>query len=138
MEINLHHFRLLTVLLALGMVGCGSEPPARQDILDQPAEELHGAATKGMLYEFRAKVRKHGVEGARQELPILLENFENYEQAPVGQDLDLYKQINDKLMAFQTTLGGSPDNDAVVQAVEEIGVLADLLPGEAEENPQVE
>jgi hypothetical protein len=127
------------LLLTVAAAGCGSDqPPARQDILDAPEDELHGASTKGMLYEFRAKVRKHGVQAARQEVPILLENFAGFENAPVGDHLETYKQIDEKLKALETTLAGAPTDEQVKQAAEEIGTLADKLPGKAEENPEVE
>jgi hypothetical protein len=125
--------------IATGLPGCGSDaPPARPEILNAPAEDLHGAAQKAILYEFRAKIRKHGVAGARQELPNMLESFESYEAAPVGNHGDTYKQIYEKLQALETTLAGSPTDEQVKQAAEEIGTLADKLPGKADENPQVE
>jgi hypothetical protein len=127
------------LLLALAAQGCGSdEPPARPDILEAPAEDLHGAATKATLYDFRARIRKRGVDAAKQELPLLLENFENYEDEPLGQYRETYDQIVEKLKALETTLGGSPTKEQVVQAAEEIGTLADKLPGKAQENPEVD
>jgi hypothetical protein len=130
---------VFALLIATALPGCGSDdPPARPEIVNAPAEELHGAAQKAILYEFRAKVRKHGLPGARQELPNMLETFESYDAAPVGNHGDTYKQIYEKLQALETTLAGSPTDQQVKQAAEVIGTLADKLPGKAEENPQVE
>jgi hypothetical protein len=130
---------VFALLIATSLPGCGPDaPPARPEILNAPAEDLHGAAQKAILYEFRAKVRKHGVSGARRELPNMLETFESYEAAPVGNHGDTYKQIYEKLQALETTLAGAPTDEQVKQAAEEIGTLADKLPGKANENPQVE
>ena len=126
-------------MLLLLIAGCGSsESTARPDILQTPEDELHGAATKATLYEFRAKVRKHGVRGAQQELPDLLESFEGYEKRPVGEHLATYQQIVEKLKSLEASLAGSPSKEQVVQTAEEIGALADKLPGKAHENPVVE
>jgi len=92
---------------------------------------------KALLYEFRAVVRRHGAAGARRDLPIVLENFEGYEEAPVGEHLDTYRQIVEKLEAMQSTIASASDDD-VKAAVEEIGTLADSLPGEADPEPSVE
>ena len=130
---------LAALVIALSICGCGSgQPSGRPDLDAIPDAELHGASTKGMLYEFRAKVRKRGVPAAKQELPMLLESFAGYQQQPVGKHLDTYRQIADKLKALQSTLAASPTKDAVVKAADEIGALADKLPGQANPNPQVE
>lgn len=130
---------VLAVGSLVGVSGCGSdEPPARQDILDKAPEELHGSSTKAMLYEFRAIVRKRGTAGAKAELPILLENFEGYEETPVGDHLDTYTQIVEKLKSLETMLAGSASDEEVKAVIEEVGKLADTLPGEANENPTVE
>ncbi|MGH7127323.1 MAG: hypothetical protein ACREIV_02050 [Planctomycetaceae bacterium] len=127
------------VLMLLMLSGCGSdEYTARPDILQTPEAELHGASVKASLYEFRAKVRKHGAEGARQELPTLIESFEGYEDQPVGEHLETYTQIDAKLKELDSMLAGSPTKEQVVAVAEEIGTLADKLPGKADENPSVE
>jgi hypothetical protein len=141
MRASLHTCCLLgaALLITLCVFGCSSgQPSGRPDLDAIPREELHGASTKAILYEFRAKVRKRGVNAAKQELPQLLEGLENYEQQPVGQHKDTYKQIVEKIKALQTTLAGSPSKDAVVKAADEIGTLADKLPGKADPNPQVD
>jgi len=139
MRASLHiGLRGAVLLLTLSVFGCGSSQPSGRPDLDAiPREELHGASTKSMLYEFRAKVRKYGVNAAKQELPQLLEGLENYEQQPVGQHKDTYKQIFEKLKALQGTLA-SASKDAAIKAADEIGTLADKLPGKANPNPQVE
>ena len=129
--------RLATFAVALCVAGCG-RGSGRPDLDAIPAEELHGASTKGMLYEFRAKVRKYGVAAAKKELPAVLEAFADYEQQPIGSHKETYRQIAEKLKALETTLAGSPTKDAVVKAADEIGALADKLPGKANPNPQVE
>jgi hypothetical protein len=130
----------VALLVTLSAWGCGSrgQPSGRPDIDAIPKEELYGAATKAQLYEFRAKVRKRGAAAAKQDLPDLLDGLKGYERQPVGQYKETYKQIVEKLEALQGTLGGSPSKDAVVKVAEEIGVLADKLPGKADANPQVE
>lgn len=141
MKASLQTCRLLgtALLIILSIAGCGSgQPSGRPDLDAIPREELHGASTKAMLYEFRAKVRKRGATAAKQELPQLLEDLGNYERQPVGQHKDTYKQILEKVKALETTLAGSPSKDAVVKAADEIGALADKLPGKADPNPQVE
>lgn len=134
------HFQIFAAsLLALGAMGCGGDTPeARQDILNTPREELYGASTKSLLYEFRAKVRKHGVEGAKDALPELQENFQGYEQLPLGEHMQTWQQIDEKLKELESALGQSPSREQVTSSVEEIGTLADKLPGKADENPQVE
>lgn len=123
----------------LGSIGCGGDDPmdARPDIASQKKEDLYGASIKSLLYEFRAKVQKRGVVAAKQELPILLENFEGYEQQPLGEHAATYKEIYDKLKALEGSLG-SASKDAVTKAAEEIGTLADKLPGKADPNPRVD
>jgi len=127
------------VLLLLGSSGCSSSgPPAREDILAMPKDELYGASMKGLVYEFRAKFRKHGIPAAKEALPVLLENFDGFEKQDVGSHLETYQQIVDKLQSLQTTLEGSPTREAVSEQVDDIGSLADQLPGEADPNPRVE
>lgn len=131
--------RVSFLLLTLILLGCGSEgPPARPDIAEAPEEELHGASAKAVLYEFRAKVRKHGAKGAREELPIVLENFEAYPQIAGAEQKEIYQEIWDKLKSMEATIAGSTSNDEVVKQAEEIGTLADKLPGKADEDPVVE
>ncbi len=140
MKLILHAvLRLTALVIGLALCGCGSgQQSGRPDLDAIPDEELHGSSTKGMLYEFRAKVRKRGVQAAKAEVPVLLESFADVEQQPVGGHLDTYRQIAAKLQELQTTLAGSPTKEAVVKAAEEIGTLADKLPGTADPNPQVE
>lgn len=85
---------------------------------------------------FRAKLCKRGVTAAKQDLPILLEDVINYEKQPVGSHAATYKEIVDKLKAMEASLD-SASKDSVVKAANEIGALADRLPGKANENPQV-
>ena len=124
------------VLVALSLCGCGKtdQKSGRPEVDDAPAEDLHGAATKAMLYEFRAKVRKRGVGAVKTDLPQILESFESLEKRPVGEHLDTYKQIAEKLKGME----GSTSKEAAVKTANEIGVLADKLPGKAHPNPQVE
>jgi len=124
--------------LSLGCGGSG-QTSGRPDIDAIPEAELRGAATKATLYEFRAKVKKRGVAVAKQEVPELLEQYSSYDKLKVGQDYkDTMKQIVEKLTALQGTLSSSPTKDAVVKAADEIGTLADKLPGKANPNPVVE
>ena len=136
-SISLFAFLLLVVPLA---PGCGSrgQPSGRPDIDAIPEIERRGAATKADIYEFRAKVRKRGVAAAKQDLPDLLASLEGYERLKLGEHKETYKQIVEKLKALQGQLAGSPSKEAVVKAVDEIGALADKLPGKANENPTVE
>lgn len=129
---------LAAVAIAAGLSGCSGQRSGRPDLDAIPDEELHGASIKALLYDFRAKVRKYGAAGAKKELPAVLEGFQDYEKQPVGKHLDTYRQIAEKLKALDTTLAGSPSKDAVVKTADEIGSLADKLPGKANPNPQVE
>jgi len=139
MKAVVHASLLLALAIAPGLCGCGSgQPSGRPDLDAIPDEELHGASTKGMLYEFRAKVRKRGVAAAKTELPSLLEGFKDYEKQPVGKHKDTYRQIAEKLKTLEGTLAASPTKDTVVKAADEIGTLADKLPGKANPNPQVD
>lgn len=139
MKSNLNACSLLLALAALLSGGCsGSQPSSgRPEVEDVSAEEHFGAASKALLYEFRAKVRKLGVAGAKQDLPQVLEGFEGYEQRKLGEHTATYKEIFDKLKALEGSLA-SANRDAVVKAADEIGVLADKLPGKANPNPEVE
>lgn len=127
-------------LLVAALLGCsgGSAPSGRPEIDAVPDAALYGASAKAVLYEFRAKVRKHGVAGAKQSLPELLENFEGFTALPADEYSATYKQIMEKLRELENSLAGSPNREAVVQAAEDIGKLADSLPGQASENPVVE
>lgn len=127
---------LATLVLAL-FAGCGEEP-ARPDIAAQPKEDLFGAAIKSQLYEFRAKVRKRGTAAAKQELPGLLENLQGFEKQPLGTHKETFQQIMDKLKALQTAVAGPASKNAAIAAADEIGTLADKLPGKANDNPVVE
>ena len=129
------------ILIALAVLGCGSgrQPSGRPDIDAIPEEELRGSGTKADIYQFRARVRKRGVAAAKQELPELLETLSSYERLKVGKEYkNTMKQIVDRLTALQTELNGSPTKESVVKAAEEVGTLADKLPGKADANPQVE
>jgi hypothetical protein len=118
--------------------GCSTGQSSGRPDVDAISDEVHfGTASKGLLYEFRAKVKKHGVEAARQELPQLLESFEGYERRKLGESAGTYKEIVEKLKALEGTLGTASRED-VIKAADEIGALADKLPGEADPNPQVE
>jgi len=119
--------------------GCsGSQPTSgRPEVESVSGEEHFGSASKALLYEFRAKVRKRGVAAAKQDLPQVLESFDGYEQRKLGDQAGTYKEIVEKLKALQGTLG-SANRDAVIKAADEIGALADKLPGKANPNPEVE
>jgi hypothetical protein len=126
------------IFCALVALGCSSgQTSGRPDIDAIPEVELRGAATKASLYEFRAKVRKRGVSAAKQDLPDLIESLEGYEKLKLGEHQETYKQIVEKLKAFQGTLGAAT-KDSAVKTADEIGALADKLPGKADPNPQVE
>ena len=125
-----------TVFLIAGCTGT-QQSSGRPEVEDVSAAEHFGAASKALLYEFRAKVKKRGAEAAKQELPQLLESFEGYEQRELGGDAATYKEIVDKLKAMEAP-AASGDRNAVVKATEEIGTLADMLPGTADPNPEVE
>jgi hypothetical protein len=125
--------------LTIAAVGCGgsSSSSGRPEVDSVSDEEHFGAASKALLYEFRAKVRKRGVEAAKQEVPQLLEAFEGHEKRNLGDSAAAYQEIVEKLTALQGTLG-SANRDAVIKAADEIGALADKLPGKANANPEVE
>jgi len=128
------------IAMLLGAAGCGSgrQASGRPDIEAIPEMERRGSADKAMIYEFRAKVRKRGVAAAKADLPDVLPSFEYYEKLKLGEHKETYKQIYEKLKALEGMLAGSPTKEAVTQAVDEIGKLADKLPGKANENPSVE
>jgi hypothetical protein len=129
---------LAVAALAGVSTGCtSSQPSARPEIDAISKEDHYGTATKRLLYEFRAIVRKHGVNGAKRELPIVLENFDGYEQQALGQHAATYKEIVEKLKALEGTLGAA-SREAAIAAADEIGALADKLPGTADPNPMVE
>jgi hypothetical protein len=127
------------ILSATGLaLGCSSKQSSgRPDIDAIPKEELYGASTKAALYELRAKVRKRGAAAVKQDLADLLEGLATYEKQPVGAHKDTYKEIVEKLTALHGKLGSASKADAI-KAAEEIGTLADKLPGKADPNPQVE
>ncbi|MCI0357996.1 MAG: hypothetical protein L0211_05910 [Planctomycetaceae bacterium] len=129
----------LSAAIVIGGGGCsGSQPSSGRPEVEGVSDEEHfGASSKALLYEFRAKVRRRGVDAAKQELPQLLEGFEGYENRKLGESAGVYKEIVDKLKALQGTLG-SANRDAVIKAADEIGALADKLPGKANPNPEVE
>jgi hypothetical protein len=128
----------LAALVALGAMGCGSGQTSGRPDIDAIPDDVHfGTASKSLLYEFRAKVRKRGVAAAQQDLPQVLEAFEGYELRKLGEHTATYKEIVDKLKALQGSLA-SANRDAVVKAADEIGALADKLPGTANPNPEVE
>jgi hypothetical protein len=98
-------------------------------------DDLYGASHKAMLYELRAKVRKRGAAAAKQELPDIIDGLQGSEKLPVSaQYKDTCKQIVEKLKALQ----GAANDAAAKATAEEIGKLADSLPGKADQNPQVE
>jgi hypothetical protein len=128
---------LLAMVLSLVATGCGSrgQKSGRPDIDEQPNEELYGASTKAQLYEVRAKVRKRGNAAVKLELPDLIEGLESSEKLEVSQGYkDTCKQIVEKLKALQ----GADSKDAAAKIADEIGALADKLPGKADNNPTVE
>lgn len=130
---------LAVVLTSLCAWGCGSgAPPAREDILAIPAEDHFGGSTKGMLYELCAKIEKHGVKGAQQALPEMIENMQGYEKQAIGTHGETYQQIDNKLAELDNLVKGSPSNAALKQEVEELRALANKLPGKADEHPKVE
>ena len=129
----------LALVVLLVPAGCGSAGNSARPDVDAISDEEHfGTASKRLLYEFRAKVRKHGVNVAKQDLPDILEELSTYDQRRITKDKDVYKEIVEKLKALQGKLGGSPAKEEVVKAADEIGTLADKLPGKADANPVVE
>ena len=127
------------LLISTALVGCSSrQRSGRPDIDATPEIELRGSADKAQIYEFRAKVKKHGVAAAKANLPDLLASLENYEKLKLGEHKETYKQIVEKLKALQSELAGSPTKESVNKAVDELGALADKLPGQANQNPAVE
>jgi len=131
--------RILTAALLISAAGCGGGQPSsgRPEVENVSAAEHFGAASKALLYEFRAKVRKRGAEAAKVALPEVLESFDGLEKRDLGNDLASYREIVEKLKAMEAP-AASGNRDAVVKAAEEIGTLADKLPGTANPNPEVE
>ena len=126
-------------LLGGTVAGCGSaDSSARPDIAAIPDEVHFGKDVKAQLYTFRAKVRKRGAEAAKQDLPDLLESVASYEKRQITKDKDVYQQIVEKLKALQTKLTASASREDAIKAAEEVGSLADKLPGETNVNPVVE
>jgi hypothetical protein len=126
------------LLILFGAAGCNSSQSSGRPDIDAISDEEHfGKSSKALLYEFRAKVRKRGVEAARQELPQVLESFQGVERRKLPDSMATYKEIVEKLKALEGSLG-SASREVVVKAADEIGALADKLPGEANPNPEVE
>ena len=134
------HFCLIASILATAcLTGCSSgQKSGRPDIDAIPEVELRGASDKKELHEFRAKVKKRGVSAAKQDLPDLIASLENYEKFKLGAHKETYKQIVEKLKAMQADLAGSPTRESVTKFADELGALADKLPGTANANPTVE
>ncbi len=130
---------LLVALLITVTAGCGSgQRSGRPDIDAIPEIELRGAATKNALYEFRAKVKKRGVNAAKQDLPDLLENIQAHEKLKLGAHNATYKELAEKLQALQAQLSSSANKDAVLKSIDEICTIGEKLPGEANKEPVVE
>jgi hypothetical protein len=133
----------LAAALFAGMLtsfaGCGGGRNAgRPDLDAMPMEEHYGSSHKAIIYEFRAKVKKRGAAAAKQEVDSLLEQLDGYENLKVNQAYkDTLKEIVEKLKALQGT-AASASRDALNKAADEIGALADKLPGNADPNPAVE
>ena len=118
--------------------GCGaSNKSGRPEVEGVPDDVHFGSASKATLYEFRAKVKRRGVEAAKAELPQVLESFEGYDKRSLGEHTATYKEIYDKLKAMESSLG-TANRDAAIKAADELGALADKLPGTADANPEVE
>jgi len=131
--------RIAAPLLVACSLGCGSgQSSGRPDLDAVPEIERRGEATKADIYQFRAKVKKRGVGAAKQDLPDLIASLEGYERLKLGEHKETYKQIFEKLKALEGDLAGSPTKESVTKAVDEIGALADKLPGTANANPTVE
>ena len=128
-------------LLLIGsvLVGCGSgRRSGRPDIDAIPEIEHRGGATKNAIYAFRARVKKNGVNAAKQDLPDLLENIEAHQKLKLGEHVATYKELGDKLKALQGELSGSPSKDAVLKSIDDICAVAEKLPGQANKEPTVE
>ena len=134
----MHRFGAWLALAAILIAGCSKgQPSGRPDIDAIPEAELRGAAIKASVYEFQAKVRKRGVAAVKQELPDMIEILTAYERLKLGEHQETYKQINEKLKALQAS-AATATKDSAIKAADEIGTLADKLPGNAVKNPQVE
>jgi hypothetical protein len=134
----MHRLAGWLAVAAIIMCGCSKgQPSGRPDIDAIPEAELRGAAIKASVYELQAKVRKRGVAAVKQELPEMIEVLTAYERLKLGEHQETYKQINEKLKALQAS-AASATKDSAIKATDEIGALADKLPGKAEKNPQVE
>jgi len=129
---------LLVAAIVAATIGCGASNSSGRSEVEGVADDVHfGSASKATLYEFRAKVKKRGAAAAKAELPQVLESFEGYEKRSLGEHTATYKEIYDKLKAMESSLG-SANRDAAIKAAEEIGALADKLPGTADADPEVE
>jgi hypothetical protein len=137
---ELRLFSLLFAMSAVAMFsGCGGgQPSGRPDIDAIPEIEHRGRAVKDSIYEFRAKVKKRGVNAAKQELPELMPVIEAYQNLKLGEHTQTIKDLYAKLKELEGALAGSPTKDAVLKTVEEAAAIAGKLPGDANENPIVE
>lgn len=139
MKSSVHACFLFAIAVLSGAaVGCGGGNEvleARPEIAAAVAapEETLGSYVKSQIYEFRAKVRKRGAASVKTDLPILLENLGSVDERS-DSHAETYKEILAKLKA----MSDSANRDALVKAVNEIGALADKLPGSANENPIVD
>jgi hypothetical protein len=138
LSIRIASLLLLAILLSTLPAGCGSggQKSGRPDIDAMPKEDLIGAGIKAPLYEVRARAKKRGPAAVKQELTDLIEILEATEKRKdVGQPFkDTCKQIVEKLKSLQ----GAANKEAGNKTADEIGALADKLPGKADQNPTVD
>jgi hypothetical protein len=115
---------LLPMVLLLASTGCSKGSPQERTV---PAELEYAADTLDAIREFQAVARK-SLPAAKAEIGPLVENYEAYEQEPLGDHKATYDSIVQGLRDLETMLQGNAGSREVLAKIDELLKLAQQLP----------
>ncbi len=119
---------VLSASLALvGLVGCGSSSDVPAPGMGAPEVE-YAKSVKALVADLAQSYKQAGLDGLKSGIEGAVENMEAYEENPVGEHEETYKQIAEGVQSLQQLLQGSPKKSEVEAKLKELQSLADKLP----------
>ena len=114
-------------LALLVLAGCGGS--SKQRTVSPEVE--YAEDTKAAVLELQS-MAKRNMRDAKEEIAVLAENFESYEQEPLGENKATYDAIVTGIGELKDMMSGSASKQQILEKVDELAVLANELPGGAD------